>query len=427
MTFPYVAGVNMIPGSGEFVYDTVAYSGRAPGASAFAPINTYHAPGGARTDVMFALDQLQAALPNCNTVAVVVQWFANSLNAAACQIYPSSTYVQGGTIGAFAPTAGGSESWRVSDVSLSTPGLIQISRNGAGQANYGGTPSDQSIVRCLQQIKSRGLNAALYLLLGLDTPGKPWRAGIGFAPDISSAATAATTSFLGAATPAMFTPDAVNLTVHYAGAVTDFTYRRFVLHYANLAALAGGVSVFAIGSELSGLELIRGPAWTPTGTTDGAGDAVWDYPFVAGLVTLANDCRAVFDAAGLVKNLAARENLIVYSPDWSQWMGAQHSGTGYAGIWPHLDSLYASANFDYVAFDNYMPLADWTTGAGGVDALNWRSAAQRMARRAAGYDRSWPLHYARHPRHRLSAGEYRRRREVQLLVRGLRVVANARP
>ncbi|HXZ17051.1 MAG TPA: glycoside hydrolase TIM-barrel-like domain-containing protein [Roseiarcus sp.] len=377
MPFPYIVGVNLIPGTGEFAYDTVAYSGRQAGASAFAPINSYHAPGGTRTDVQYALDQLQAELPNCAIVAIVVVWFANSLNAATCQVYPSSTFIGG----AFEPTAGGSDGWRVCDVTLATAGLIPISRNSSGTSNYGGTPSDQSIVRCIQEIKSRGLKAALYPLLSLDTPGKPWRAGVTFAPDVSAAATSAVESFLGAATPAMLTQDATNLTVHYSGSVTDFTYRRFVLHYANLAALAGGVSLFALGSELGGLESIRGPAWTPAGTTDAAGNAVWDYPFVAGLLALADDCRSVFDAAGLTKNLAARENLIVYSPDWTQWTGAQHSGAGYSGIWPHLDSLYGSSNIDLVSLDNYMPLSDWTTGTGGLDATNWRAPAPT----------SWPV------------------------------------
>ena len=376
MSFPYIAGINLIPGSGEFAYDTVAYSGRLPGG-AFTPINTYHAPGGTKTDLNYALDQLQATLPNCGTIAVVVQWLANSLNAASCQVYPSSTFIGG----AVEPTAGGTDSWRVCDVTLATSGLIPISRNTAGQSNYGGAPSDQSIVRCIEEIKSRGLKVGLYPFLGLDLPGKPWRAGVTYSPDVSTAAANAVASFLGSAAPSDFTRDVTNLTVHYSGSVTDFTYRRFILHYANLAVLAGGVSVFALGSELLGLESVRGPAWTPTGTTDGSGNAVWDYPFVAGLVALANDVRSVFDAAGFTKSLSERENLVVYSSDWSQWMGAQHSGTGYSGLWPHLDSLYAASNIDLVSFDNYAPLADWTSGSGGLDAQNWRLPAPS----------SWPV------------------------------------
>ena len=45
----------------------------------------------------------------------------------------------------------------------------------------------------------------------------------------------------------------------YAGSPTDFTYRRMVLHYANLCIVAGGVDLFLIGSDFRGLETIRGP------------------------------------------------------------------------------------------------------------------------------------------------------------------------
>ena len=90
-----------------------------------------------------------------------------------------------------------------------------------------------------------------------------------------------------------------------------------ILHYANLCCVAGGVNLFVIGSELRGLETIRGLAWTAAGTTNSSGAAVWDYPFVAGLVTLANDVRSIFDSAGLTKSLSTLENLVTYSADWS--------------------------------------------------------------------------------------------------------------
>jgi hypothetical protein len=315
---------------------------------------------------MYALDQLQATLPNCDSVALVAQWLGNSLDASTCQVYPATTYLLDGAVGAFEPTAGGTDSWRVSDVTLATSGLIPIIRPDGVHAGYGGTPSDQSVVRCIAELKNRGFKVGLYLMMNMDVTGKPWRGLVTYSPDVSSTATS------------RFTRDAANLTVHYSGDVLDFTYRRFVLHYANLAALAGGVNLFAFGSELRGLQAIRGPAWTPAGATDASGNAVWDYPFVAGLVTLANDCRSVFDAAGLAKNLAARENLITYSADWSQWMGAQHAGV--TGIFPHLDTLFASSNIDFVSIDNYMPLSDWTTGEGGLDAQNCVCRLRRHGR-----------------------------------------------
>jgi uncharacterized protein (TIGR02217 family) len=141
-----------------------------------------------------------------------------------------------------------------------------------------------------------------------------------------------------------------------------------ILHYAWLVTIAGGVNLFLLGSELRGLETIRGPAWTKAGTTDGSGNAVWDYPFVAGLVQLAADVRGIFNGQGLTKNLSTLTNLISYSADWSDWMGYQHPGEN--GQWPHLDSLYASTNIDLVSYDNYLPLTDWTTAVG-LDQENW--------------------------------------------------------
>ena len=97
----------------------------------------------------------------------------------------------------------------------------------------------------------------------------------------------------------------INLTVDYTGAagLFDWTFRRMILHYANLCVVAGGVDLFVIGSELRGLEILRGPTWTKSGGVDGSGNAIWDYPMVAPLNALANDVRTTFDSAGFTKNL----------------------------------------------------------------------------------------------------------------------------
>ena len=123
------------------------------------------------------------------------------------------------------------------------------------------------------------------------------------------------------------------------------------------------MNLFVIGSELRGLEIIRGPAWTTAGTTDGSGDAIWDYPFVAGLCALADDVRTTFDNSGYTKNLSTLENLITYSADWSSWMGWQHPARTASG---RTSTALGPSNIDIVAFDNYLPLSDWTTGNGGA-------------------------------------------------------------
>jgi hypothetical protein len=356
-------GVNLIPGTGEFGYDTLPMQGAQAGA-AFQTLNLNAAPSGTRTDCSIALDQLQSAYPSVTTVALVVSWFGNSIDASICKLYPSTNFIDG----EFKRLDGSSDDWRCSSLTQSSASLIPISTSGGG-ATYGGTPSDSSVFRCLQDLKARGLRTIFYPFILMDAPGLPWRGRITYSPDLSSTATAAVEAFFGAATPSQFTRDATNLTVAYSGLATDWTFRRMILHYANLVVLAGGVDLFLLGSELRGLETIRGPGWTKAGTTGGDGKVVWDYPFVDGLAALADDVRAIFDAASLTKDLSGLHNLIAYSADWSDWMGFQHAGAN--GQWPHLDQLWGHDNIDIVAFDNYLPLSDWTSGAGGLDAINW--------------------------------------------------------
>ncbi len=369
-------GVCLLPATGEFTYDTLPAQGEKSTASSFSPINCYMAPGGAKTDYSYALDQLQAAHPECQSVALVCAWFGNSTNAATCQIYPSTNYI-GGKFQTYASGAWSAANWQVSGLTQTSPGLIPIStRNGA--ATYGGTPSDQSVVRCIRDLRARGFRVIFYPFILMDATGEPWRGEICLSSDLSATTTQTVNSFLGAATTSQFAQDDVNLTVAYSGSPSDFSYRRFILHYANLCAVAGGVDLFLLGSELRGLEVLRGPNWTPAGTTDANGHAQWDYPFVAGLTQLAADVRATFDAAGLTRDMTHYKNLIAYSPDWSSWNGWQHPGAN--GQWPHLDSLFASPNVDVVSFDNYLPLSDWTLGDGGLDCQNWNTPAPQ----------SWP-------------------------------------
>jgi hypothetical protein len=364
-------GLHLLPATGEFTYDAVAHQGAVAGGS-LQPLNTFFAPGGTRTDYAYAIDQLEAAHPECATASVVCAWFADSLEAASCRVYPATNFI-GGSFAQWSGSAWVADDWRVSGLTQNSSGLVALPTLASGGAAYGGTPSDASVVRCIRDLKARGFEVVFYPFLLMTAAGYPWRGLITHAPDLTVAAMSAAQAFLGAATPSQFTPDPVNLTVAYSGAPTDYSYRRMILHYASLCALAGGVNLFVLGSELRGLTTIRGPSWTPAGSTDAAGAACWDYPFVAGLMALADDARAVFDGQGLTKNLATRSNLIAYSADWSDWMGYQHAGAN--GQWPHLDALWAHANVDLVCFDNYLPLSDWTTGDGGLDAASWLAPA----------------------------------------------------
>jgi GTA TIM-barrel-like domain len=132
--------------------------------------------------------------------------------------------------------------------------------------------------------KSRGFRIVFYPFILMDDGGKSWRGRIGYeSADVSSGADTAVSNFLGSAATSQFTQDFTNKTVSYSGSSTDYTYRRMILHYANLCVVAGGVDLFLIGSELRSLESIRGSTWAISG---GGPPATWDYPFVNGLVTL---------------------------------------------------------------------------------------------------------------------------------------------
>jgi hypothetical protein len=374
MTFPTVTGVHLLPSTGEFAYDTMSAVGLQRGSSGLnnaTILNFFSSSPGAPTDYTNAITQFQAEHPECTTVSLVIAWFFNSEDASSCNVYPSTNFILGEleqwTSGEFAPI-----NWKVSGLTEQDfPGLIPLpSLPGSTNFVYGGTPSDPSVVRCIRDLKSRGFKVVFYPFLLGTSAGFPWRGRITSPGDLTQTATNDVATFMGNARVDEFIRDQTNLTVGYSGFLFDWTFRRMILHYANLCVVAGGVNLFVIGSELRGLETLRGPGWTKPGTLDGSGNAVWDYPMVAQLNELANDVRTTFDSAGFTKNSTTLENLITYSADWSSWMGWQHAGAN--GQWPHLDQLWTNPNIDFVSFDNYMPVSDWTTGNGGLDATNWR-------------------------------------------------------
>jgi len=200
-------GVHLLPANGEFVYDTIPWVGAQRGLSAlkpFGPMNTF-AGQAPTTDYTIALDQLQAEHPECATVSLVVAWFFDSEDASACNVYPSTNFL----LGQFDQVVGGlpvPSHWMVSSLTEQDyPGIIPLpGLPGTTNFVYGGTPSDPSLVRCLQDLKSRGFRVSFYPFLLGTAPGFPWRGRITYANDVSDAATAAVNSFLGSASPGQF-------------------------------------------------------------------------------------------------------------------------------------------------------------------------------------------------------------------------------
>ena len=328
-------GVDIIPGAGEFVYSdrrTLVLDGFAGGR----PANRNSLV--ASSDWSASIDSLEQSCPNVASAALVVSWFGDDLRAGECTITPRVDSADKRTVGAEWSVAGLSRIYarKVSEID--------------GRAAYGGTPSDESVIDAISDLRARGLSVVFYPFVMMDIPSDndlpnpwdesipqpayPWRGRISCSPapgrpgtvDGSSAAQAQVASFFGAATPS----------------ADEWSFRRFILHYANLCAEAGGVDAFIIGSELVSLTRVRsGPDF---------------YPAVAHLIELANDVKAILGPTCKIS----------YSADWTEY-GA-HARNGGADVNFPLDALWASPSVDFIGIDFYPPLSDWRDGANHLDA-----------------------------------------------------------
>ena len=371
-------GVAVIPGTGEYALATTPVSfRRSLGQTEWVNMN---APSGA-SDFTTSMDALDAELPNCDAVSLVVCWFGDDLRASQCSIRPKVE--QDLEDGAEMP-------WRVSGLTRATADVItQVD----GRPIYGGTPADAAVIEAISDLRSRGKSVMLYPFLlmeilagnGLPDPWSdagaqpelPWRGRITGDKALGVAGSTDRTATNGAAADAFFgTATAADFTVA-SGAVTyngpsEWTYSRFVLHLAALCAAAGGVDAFCIGSELRGLTQMR----------DEAG-----FPAVDKLVALAGEVRLILPDAK-----------IGYAADWSEYFGF-HPQDGTGDVYFHLDPLWADENIDFVGIDNYMPLADWRDGTAHADA-NWGSSynldyLQSNIEGGEGYDWFYPSQEAR--------------------------------
>lgn len=334
-----VRAVTLIPGSTEYgLSPSLVTLKHRPGETEALNRHVLHAG----SDLVAALDELQAICPRLEHIGLVATWFGNDLRAGECTIRPMVTQNT---------TGGQSQPWCVSG--LERADAVEVSRHD-GHAAYGGAPSDKSVMDAIREIKARGLKVTLYPFIMMDVPlgnalpnphggtgqpAYPWRGRITCHPAAdkvgtvqgSAEARRQIAAFVGAASNDAFHYS--NDTIAFAGAAEEWSYRRFLLHFAHLAKAAGGVEAFLIGSELRGL----------TGVRDDAGG----FPFVQALMTLAGEIRPILGP----------ETKISYGADWSEYFGHQPAGTG--DILYNLDPLWAHPAIDAVGIDNYMPLSDW--------------------------------------------------------------------
>lgn len=320
--------VTLIPATTEFGYETATVV-QAGGRGHSAPENRH--VGYAQSDVIASLDQLQAVCPNLERVAIVVAWFGSDLRAGQCTLQPGVDNRQKKTHGATA--------WSVAGRNRSTAHLVSAVD---GRPAFGGTPSDASVRHLIAELKSRGLKVTLYPFVMMDIaadnalpdpltgaaaqPAYPWRGRITCdpapgrpgSPDGTSAAATQIDGFF--------------------GGTSDWGYRHMIRHYAQLAAAAGGVDAFLIGSELKNLTRVRSASGV--------------YPAVNRLV----------DLAGEVKGIVGDDTIVTYGADWTEYGSHVVDADANEVRFP-LDPLWASSAIDAVGIDYYAPLSDWRDGA----------------------------------------------------------------
>lgn len=282
-----ITAMTLIPGAGEFVYDTMKQTkieGEAVGAgfaqtSFQTPINyNTHANS---TDMLLSLDQLAHTCPNVEWVSVVVTWFGDDLDAGACEIKPAVEY-QGTAI--TSPNA-----WSVAGYTRESARQITLIE---GNPRYGGTPDDAGVLRTLAELRARGYNIMFYPMFFMDTENKPWRGRV-----------------TGSAT------DVANFFTKTHG------YNAFITHYANL--VKDKVDAFVIGSELIGLTKVS--------------SSIGVYPAVNALVSL----------AATVKGIMGAPTKLTYAADWSEYHHTEGGWYNLDPLWasPHMDMIGIDAYF----------------------------------------------------------------------------------
>jgi hypothetical protein len=278
-----VESIVMIPGSGEFVYDTKIQTkfrrieqGREINSTKINSHNHYNLPNS-----IYSLNQLKSTCPNVKWISPVVCWFGSSVDIKDCLIKPAVEFKN--------PESSYSEEWKVSYYTRQTADEIKRDKHGSPQ--YGGSVNDGSIIRYLLELKKRGVKIMFYPMFQMDIAGKPWRGKVtGLADDV------------------------VNFFNRTGG------YNEFILHYAQL--VKDYADAFIIGSELIGITKIRKDN---------------EFPAVNELVKLAKK----------VKNIVGSSVKVSYAADWSEYHHTTGGWYNLDPLWssPDIDFIGIDAYF----------------------------------------------------------------------------------
>ncbi len=137
----------------------------------------------------------------------------------------------------------------------------------------------------IAELKARGLKITLYPFVMMDIPAgnslpDPWTGAGARSCLIRGAGRITCDPAPGqAGSPDGTTTAADQVNAFFSGGADEWNYRKMVLHCASLAAAAGGVDAFLIGSELRSLTRVRAASGV--------------YPAVNTLVSLAAEVKAI--------------------------------------------------------------------------------------------------------------------------------------
>ncbi len=291
-----IRATNIIPGCGEFVYDTRSlYKSLDQGTQESIKTKINYSNGEAHS--LVNVDFLKKELPKVEWVAPVVCWFGNNKEIEKCTILPRVEHGPG--IADIFEVNGSKVEWKVAGYNRSTAKIVGFDK---GKMRYGGTVSDESVVNYLAMLKGRGYKIMFYPMIFLDIEGKSWRGEMNG------------------------TWDQVEKFFIKPGG-----YNNFILHYAEL--VKDYVDAFVIGSELEGITSIYREQ-----------NGVREFLVARELGDLAYKVRAVFYEAD------KQHVKITYAANWSEY----HSKEG----WYHLDKLWMCDAIDFIGIDAYFPATD---------------------------------------------------------------------
>ncbi len=250
-------------------------------------VNVHH-PDKRKSDLTLSIQQLKKTLPNVEWISVEVHWFASTTNVGKTIITPKIEYKNN-------PLA-----WKVAEYTRESAQEVSRLKN---KPNYGGTPTDSSLIELCLFLKENNYKIMLSPIIMVDDQNKSWR-GLIAPTEGSNNQEKQIDNFF-------------NHKQH--------GYKKFILHYAKL--LKNYIDALSIGNELKGITLSSTQNKQFTGVKE--------------LVDLAQQAKSI-----LGKNVKT-----TYIAIYGEY---HHTDVGlYA-----LDPLFANKALDIITISASFPLTD---------------------------------------------------------------------